>query len=149
MAGVLGTPFALAGTGLEAYGILDASASNANLLESKAQYMRLQAADIITQGRAAALDAVEAGNRMVGAQQTSYAGQGVDVSSGSALAVQQDTMAQSKKAADLASLQAARQAWGLSTSASFADQEAANTRRTGRIQAAATLLNGTANALPF
>lgn len=146
---ILGTPFALAGTGLAAYGILDASASNANLLESKAQYMQLQAADMINQGRAAALDAVQAGKSVVGAQQASYAGQGVEVGSGSALAVQQDTMAQSKKAADLASLQAARQAWGLSTSASFANQEASNTRRTGRIQAAAELLNGTANAMPF
>lgn len=131
---------------VNAYGIYQSSKYNAKLLDLQAGYLDMQAADLLVQGKAAEQDVIEQGRQLRENQKAGYAGQNVEVSSGSAMEVQNQTRVLAQKEADRVQLDYARQAWAAKTEASFKRLEAKNTRRTGRFQAASSLLSGGASA---
>lgn len=80
-------------------------------------FARLQAEDVRRRGEEAARDRRAVGRRMVGAQRAAYAGQGVDVSKGSAADVQVSTQTLADLDAAQIASNAWRQAWGFEAQA--------------------------------
>jgi hypothetical protein len=81
----------LIGTGLNAYSQLNSAYANRALAEFDASQIDAQARDVIDQGAAAAADAQARGRLVSGAQRAAWAGQGVNVNSGTAQAIAADT----------------------------------------------------------
>ena len=130
------------GCGVSAYGQYKSAMANAALLDLQAKYLDTQAADMLVQGKAAEQDVIEQGRQLRETQKAGYAGQNVEVSSGSAIEVQEQTRDLAQQQADKTQLEYAREAWGLSTQATMTRKQAAVTRKTGRYQAMSTLLGG-------
>lgn len=152
------TPEQLSALAIAAGGVSDLASgyTGMKLGQARANYQRvaaginrdfafLQANDVRARGNKAAQDRLAVGRRLVGTQRAAYAGQGVDVSKGSAADVQVDTATQVALDANEIQASAWRQAWGLEaqgendynaamTGAQATDFDAANTFATGGIR---------------
>jgi hypothetical protein len=128
--------------------------AEADMMDYNASVAEISAAQAVEQGEVEANRYREQIEGVVGTQRVGYAGQGVDVSSGSALAVQADT----KAAAEMDALQiksnAQRQAWGFQVEAYdnkkralYARHEGVQLAAAGRAQANAQLIQGAGGML--
>jgi hypothetical protein len=118
--------------------------AEADLMDYNASVAEIQAEQTVEQGAVEAARYKEQMEGVVGAQRAGFAGQGVDVSSGSALAVQADTQAIAEMDALQIQSNAARQAWGYQVEAYDSKKRALYARREGVQLAAAGRAAGTA-----
>jgi hypothetical protein len=116
--------------------------AEADMMDYNASVAEIQAEQTVEQGAVEAARYKEQMEGVVGAQRVAFAGQGVDVSSGSALAVQADTQAIAEMDALQIKSNAARQAWGYKVEAYDSKKRALYARHEGVMLAKA----GTANA---
>lgn len=131
-----------------------AANAEADLMDYNAAVAEISAEQAVEQGKVEADRYREQIEGVVGAQRAGYAGQGVDVSSGSALAVQADTAAMAEMDALQLQSNAARQAWGFKVEAYdnkkralYARQEGVQLAAAGRAQANAQLISGVGGML--
>lgn len=110
--------------------------------EANAQIADMQASDAIKRGDVQASDYSKKAGQVLGAQRSAYAGQGVDVNSGSAAAIQDET--QNVAARDIATIKsnAWREAWGFRSQATSMRSQGAAAKATGDFTAGTTLLTG-------
>lgn len=111
---------------------------NAGVDDFNAAALEGQATDAITAGAQQETLFRQQIKGVIGSQRASYAGGNVDVSSGSALEVQEDTAKQGELDALQIRTNAARTAWGYTTQAQGDELQAAATRKLGALQAANT-----------
>jgi hypothetical protein len=107
----------VAGGVLNAYGQIQAGNTNQRLGEQEADLMDYRAKLVEEQGAFQAKELRNQGQKMQSQQRSSYAAQGVDVSTGTPAAIQEETAILSEQDAMRAKLNAAREAWGLRTQA--------------------------------
>lgn len=146
---MIGTALAglsLIGTGVNVFAALESSRTNSAIGEFNARQLDAQARDVLDQGVLAVGDAQARGRQIVGAQRAAFAGQGVSLDSGSAVAVQADT--DRKLAQTITSIQAdaVRQAAGLKIQAISARMQAKWAKRAGILDAVGTGLSGAGQA---
>jgi hypothetical protein len=133
----------------------EASANaEANLDDYNASVADLQALDAAERGAIEASRYRQQVRGIIGAQRASYAGQGVDVSSGTPAAVQADTAAIGEMDALQLESNAKREAWGYQVQAYdsrmrglYARLEGVNARKAGNAQAMANLVGGIGTGL--
>lgn len=112
MAGIIGVGVGLLGAGTSAAGSAKSASKEKRIAGFNTKVAEAQAEDALTRGREAE-DQLRSGVRkLVGSQRASFAAQGVELDSGSPLAVLEDTAA--REAEDIARirLNAGREAWG-------------------------------------
>lgn len=126
--------------------ISQGSQLNAGVDDFNAAAEQLQATSAIEQGKAQEVLLDQQIKQTIGAQRASYAAQGVEVSNGSALAVQEDTAYQGKLDALQIQTNAAIAAWGYNVEAQGTLLQAASTLTLGGLQSANTLQVALANA---
>ena len=131
-----------------------AANAEADLMDYNAAVADISAQEAKEQGAVEADRYKEQIEGVIGAQRAGYAGQGVDVSSGSALAVQADTAAVAEMDALQITSNAARTAWGYQVEAYdnrkralYARQEGVQLAAAGRAQANAALIQGAGGIL--
>lgn len=100
-----------------------------------------QAADALARGVQDEQRFRRRGKGLIGKQRAGYAGQGVQVDSGSAAAVQEDTGAIIEEDATTIRLNAAREAWGFQIEAGNLEAQGNIARTEGRNRAIGTLLS--------
>ncbi len=130
------------GTALDAYGAYKDAYAAAASEYFNADMLEMQAVDILTLGDVSAAKAQTEGRQVIGAQRAGYAGQGVDVGSGSAFIGQENTAIAAVQDARMVKLDAARKAWALRGQAAQKRDEADQMRSAGRRRAYSTLLSG-------
>jgi hypothetical protein len=111
---------------------------NAEVHDFNAAALEGQATDAVARGKEQETQFRTQLKQFIGTQRTSFAGQGVEVSSGSALDVQKDTAYQGELDALTIRTNAAREAWGYTVQAQGETLQAKNTRQLGTLQAANT-----------
>jgi hypothetical protein len=126
-----------------------AANAEADMMDYNAAVAEISATQAAEQGEVEAARYKEQVEGVIGSQRAGYAGQGVDVSSGSALAVQADTAAIAEMDALQIKSNAARTAWGYKVEAYdnkkravYARQEGVMMAAAGRAQANAALIGG-------
>jgi len=110
---------------------------NANMLD-------LQAQDAISRGELETTKRRQLGKSILGQQRAGYSGQGVDVSSGTAAILAEQTSQMSEEDAMRIKLDAMRQAWGLRSQASMMRWEADQNLKTTRQKAIVGTVTGAA-----
>jgi hypothetical protein len=132
---------------LNAQLIEEGAEANAGVLEYNARMLEAMARDSIRRG-------VDDENRfrvdlrgLIGAQRTSYAAQGVEVNSGTALDVQADTAYQGELDALQIRVNAAREAWGFRVEAENTRMQVGALRKNAGLQATSTRATSRADAL--
>jgi len=115
--------------------ILEGSNINAGIDEFNAGVYEGQATDAVTRGQETEKRFRVQIKGLIGSQRASYAGQGLDVSSGSAVDVQEDTARQGELDAIAIQVNAAREAWGYQVQAKGLRRRADATRKLGKLQA--------------
>lgn len=90
----------------------DLAEYNAKVADANARFEDFSAKDALDRGYADETTHRLAVKRLIGAQRTSLAAQGQDLSSGTALELQQDTAMQGEKDALTVRANAARESWG-------------------------------------
>ena len=116
--------------------------------EFNASMLDLQATDAIARGELAATKQRQLGKSILGQQRAGYSGQGVDVSSGTAALMQEQTQQLTEEDALRIKLDAARQAWGLKSQASMMRWESTQNLKTARQKAiAGTVTSAASGAL--
>jgi hypothetical protein len=146
MAGIIGIGVGLLGAGTSAVGSEKAAKKAKQIAGFNASVATAQAEDALQRGREAE-DQLHTGvKKLMGAQRAGFAAQGVELDSGSALEIQQDTGAQAALDTQRIKLNAAREAWGFK-------QQATNYSMGGNAQfnqhmgeAYGTILGGLGNA---
>jgi|GEM_PF-3347557 hypothetical protein len=134
-----------------------AADQNADVLAFNARMYEAQSRDAIRRGYEEEQVFRQGTQKLLGSQRTGFAGQGVDVTSGSALDVQMDTAYQSELDALTIRLNANREAWGFTTKATNEEMlrtallknsklQARSIRETGKADALSARLNGQAAA---
>ena len=109
----------------------------AETLEQNARFAEESALDSLTRGELEAERLHSRSRGLTGSQRASFAGQGVDVGSETALAVQDDVTDQTRIDADMLRSNAMREAMGIRHTASQSRQQAAFARATGKATAEA------------
>lgn len=111
-----------------AYGAYSASASSkaqaeyqSDMAENNAKVSKWQAEDAVVRGGEAAIQASRQAERMRGTQVARLTSNGLDISSGTPLAILEDTMFFGQQDANTIRNNAAREAWGHITQSSAAD----------------------------
>lgn len=134
------------GTGLNAYAQGSAASAQGAYQqqqhEANARLADLNAADSIRRGETVASDYSKKASQVLGAQKTAYAGQGVDVNSGSAAAVQSETMDVAERDVETIKSNAWREAWGFKTQAATSRAQGAFARQAGDFTMGTSLLTG-------
>lgn len=120
---------------------------NAGVHDFNAAMLEFQAKDAITRGAEAEDLFRKQLKGVIGSQRASFAAQGIDVDSGSALDVQKDTAYQGELDALTIRANSAREAWGYSMNAKNETLQAISTRKLSTLQAANTRQVGQANSL--
>ena len=100
--------------------------------EFNASMLDLQAQDAISRGELETNKRRQLGKSILGQQRAGYSGQGVDVSSGTAAIMQEQTGALAEEDAMRIKLDAMRQAWGLRSQANMMRWEADQNLKTTR-----------------
>jgi hypothetical protein len=106
------------------------------------QFAEMQARDAINRGEIKAGEVRKAGKQVVGAQKAALAAQGIDISSGSALEIQQDTDRLNQLDAMQVRNNAWREAWGYKVEASQATAQGQMAMIAGKAKAKSTLMTG-------
>lgn len=135
------------GTGMKASAQVSAGNAAQAQAEENARLLDLQATDAITRGNEAERRYRLGTTQFISSQRAGFAGQGVDVNSGSAA----DTQAESAGIGELDALtirtNAAREAWGLNVRATNVRQQGANASAEGTNAATATILGSAGDYL--
>jgi thioesterase domain-containing protein len=133
-----------AGTVLGVYGQIAAGEANKKINEYNAKVLDAQATDAVARGEEqVGLIEIDA-RRTVGAQRTSLAGQGIDLSSETAQAIQADTAVQAAKDIRTTKANALREAWGYRSQAQGARMAGKYAYQGAMLNSAGSLLTGTA-----
>jgi hypothetical protein len=119
---------------------------NAAVLDFNSRMYDAQARDAIVRGAENETIFRQGTQKLIGEERTSFAGQGVDVSSGSAAEVQADTARQSELDALQIRANAYREAWGFSTKAQNEAMLRTALLRNAKLQAQSTRATGKADA---
>ena len=134
------------GTAMTSFSQAKAQASegafNASIYESNARIKEIMAADSIRRGKVEAKKAKQAANRLIGSQRVALGAQGIDVESGSALDIQEETAALGADDARVIENNAWREAWGLRASAVDYSGKAKFERITSKNKSKNTILTG-------
>ena len=117
-----------------------------SMLDISSRFAGLQAEDAIFRGKKEARNVKKRVRRILGSQRVAFAGQGVDLDSGSAAAVQQSTEYEAELDAIQIKNNAWKQAWGYRVKAFDLRNQSRMTRIAGRNQAQNTLLAGALQA---
>lgn len=138
---------ALVSTGAQVYNgikqseaIEEQAAFQAKQLEANARLADINADSATADGNKAASKATQEGQRVVSAQRSAYAGQGVNVNTGVAKAVQDETDMFSKLDSQTIKNNAWREAWGYKVEALNGVQQAAYTKKAGENASRNTLI---------
>jgi hypothetical protein len=115
---------------------------NASIYESNARLQALQAEDAIIRGDKEAVKAKQAAKRLIGSQRAAMGAQGIDLESGSALDIQQETASLGAEEALNIKNNAWREAWGYRSQEADYKARAKYAKITGRSTAKNTLLTG-------
>jgi hypothetical protein len=139
----------LATTAYGAYTQNKAGREQQNLANANAALLESQAKDEVAIGEEEVLANRRRVRKAVGQQRADFAGQGVDVGSGTALDIQNET--QEMGAVDEATIRrnAFRRAWNINTQASNQRLGGKYARRAGRNQAIGTVLGGVGQASSY
>ena len=124
-----------------------AGAYNKAMGEYDAQQLDQLARDAIDRGETEASRIGIDGKRLVGSQRAAIAGQGIDVSSGTAQALQLDTLTQTERDMKTARLNAMAEAKGLRAKATSTRIQGRMAKESAGDQATGTLLTGGAQAI--
>jgi hypothetical protein len=108
---------------------------NAEVMDFNEKALEYQAVDAVTRGKQVEDQFRQQLKGFMGTQRVGYAGQNVDLSSGSASEVIQDTAKQGEFDALTIRTNAAREAWGYKTEATNVRLQARNLRKLGGLQA--------------
>lgn len=119
----------------------------AQINASNARIQALFAEDAIKRGDVQAKKALQAKNRLIGSQRAAMGAQGIDVESGSALDIQEETAALGAEDALNIRNNAWREAWGFRANEAEYDARAEFAKITARNKARNTLLTGGMNAV--
>lgn len=111
-------------------------------METNARAYRMAAVDAIKRGHESAGGVRRDAAQVRGKQTASYAGQGVDVSSGTASAIQDETTAVGEQDVVTVSNNAWREAWGLRSKADYLESQARMRRIESKFKKRQTLLTG-------
>lgn len=125
-----------------AFGQYQAGQYNSDVARFNERIARMQARDAWERGLEAVGRHRQSVRKLIGSQRAALAAQGVDVNDGSALAVQQDTIALGEQDALTIRNNAAREAWGFRVQAAGYRSAAGMARREGMFGAAGTILGG-------
>lgn len=117
------------------------------IAESNAKFNEVMAADAIERGRTESTLVRKRAAQLRGQQRVSYAGQGVDVNSGSALTVQDETYTMGEIDYLTVKNNAWREAFGYKSQAIESRNQGRYAKMTSKIQARNTLLTGGIGAL--
>lgn len=129
-----------------AYSAYASGRENRRIARFNAAMQQIRARDAIFRGQIAEQSLRTKTRRLIGAQRAAYAGQGVDVESGSALEVQADTAYQGELDAITIRNNAFREAFGLEIDAAQTMQAGQWAYRAGINNAAGTILGGASSA---
>jgi len=113
-----------------------------SMAEVNSLFSNIQASDAIDRGDKAAAQLGRKTKSLIGTQRANLAAQGVEVDSGSALEIQQDTAALSRMDELQIRNNAWREAWGIKVEGSVASANARIATAAGQFQAQQTLLTG-------
>jgi hypothetical protein len=119
---------------------------NAGVHDFNAAALEGQSKDAITRGKEQEAIFRKQIKGMIGSERASFAAQGVEISSGSAEQVQEDTAYQGELDALAIRTNAAREAWGYTVAAEGETLQAGATRKLGKLQAENTRKVGKAAA---
>lgn len=134
--------FMFAGTALQAYGQYQSGKFTNALMQQNARVAEIQAEDALSRGTEAEQLHRQQVQGLIGSQRASFAGQNVDVGSGSALDIQAETSLLGELDALTIRTNAAREAWGHRVQAEDYRARGRIARAEGTIGAASTLLTG-------
>lgn len=143
---VFGAIMAVAGTALSIYGQRKQASSERKASDENARLAEAQARDAEKRGFEAESDVRLMGRRTIGAQRTGFAGQNVQLDSGSALEVQLDTIAQAERDALTERANALREAWGYRVQRDQYGAQGRAISRSARLRTGSTLITGGAQA---
>ena len=117
------------------------------MFEINAGYAELQGKDALHRGEEDVHSIKSGAKQLIGSQRASLAAQGIEVDSGSALEIQQDTAALAELDSIRARNNAWREAWGYKVEAQQASAQGQLAAITGKAKAQQTLLTGGITAL--
>jgi len=145
-------PLSIASAGIGMYqSYQDAQAAKARgkyeqqVSESNARMAEFNAEDALTRGRKESNQQRLKGRNVQGAQRAAFAGQGVDVNTGTAASIQNETATLSELDAQTIANNAWKEAWGYRTQASDYRFEGRMKRLASKNEARNTLLSGGLN----
>lgn len=133
---------AVAGAGYQAYAQNQAGKQQKKLADKNAELIDAQAEDALQRGEEQARAVRRATKKAVGSQRTAYATQGVDVSTGTAMDIQDETKLLGLSDEATVRKNAFREAWGLKKQASNQRLGGKYARREGRNAAIASGISG-------
>lgn len=133
-----------AGTGMNMYGNIKKANAEAEAMEQTEYLKRIQAARIKDAAAREAELATRRGARVSSAQASSFGRSGVDVGSGSALAIMAQTLADARDEANAIRDAGAYKAWTSEYEARYAEERAGSIRRAGLLNALGGGLEGAA-----
>lgn len=119
----------------------------AKSLESQAEFVEIQAADAVKRGFERELDLRREGKQLIGSQRATLAAQGIQVESGSALEIQEDTAGEVAVNALTIRNNAWRESFGLRNESKQLRTAARQTRAAGRARGRASLISGGLGAI--
>lgn len=128
------------GTAMSAYGQMQSGKETNTLFQQNAQIAEYQAQDAEARGKVGEKQSRRLTEKVIGAQRTSLAGQGVDVNRGSALDVQSDAAYLGELDALTIRNNAAKEAWGYRMQAKDLSTRGRNAKREGEWGAYTTIL---------
>lgn len=123
----------------------EAGQAQKKLANKNADLLDASAADAVDRGNQDAMQITRRAKRLKGEQRASFAGQGVDVNTGTAAALQDETLAMGELDAEQTRKNAFREAWGIKGQASNQRLSGRYAQRAGQNQAFGTLLGGAGN----
>jgi hypothetical protein len=146
MAGSIGVGIGALGSGASASGSAKAGKSAEDVGDFNAQVALIQAKDAIERGREVE-DQFRVGvHKLLGEQKAGFAGQGVEIDSGSAAEVYEDTAGLAAVDADRIKFNAQREAWGFKVNATNYLLGGQQSAIQANAQAVGTVLGGLGDA---
>lgn len=135
------------GTALDAFATFAAGRTARQQADQQADILNLQAQDALNRGRFLTARTREAASATTGTQRANIASQSIDLTSGTALALQLETAEISER--DVVQIQnnAAREAWGFRTAANRVQFEGKMAERQANFKAATSILSSLAGFL--
>lgn len=132
--------------GYSAYAQNKAGKEQLKLANRNADNLEASANDAVDRGNEEAIALKRRAKGLRGKQRATLAGSGVDVGSGTALDLQEETSSLAEADASTIRRNAFKEAWGIKTSANYEREAGAYARKGARNNAIGTLLGGTGEA---